>query len=115
MDILEAGLARDGETLLESARRAGLVPPFSCEAGNCATCIAKVTSGHALALYENCYRFVRTGGEGGIDGGIEFIGVVGMDHDGDRPGKAVQPGEQAGCRLPRRRSNSSDSVAVTAI
>ncbi|WP_245546121.1 ferredoxin--NADP reductase [Nocardia higoensis] len=38
---------RDGETLLESARRAGLVPPFSCEAGNCATCIAKVTDGHA--------------------------------------------------------------------
>lgn len=38
---------RDDETLLESARRAGLVPPFSCEAGNCATCIAKVTEGHA--------------------------------------------------------------------
>lgn len=36
-----------GETLLESARRAGLVPPFSCEAGNCATCIAKVTEGKA--------------------------------------------------------------------
>ena len=39
------GLA--GETLLESARRAGLAPPFSCEAGNCATCIAKVTHGSA--------------------------------------------------------------------
>src|SRR5690606_6097083 len=38
---------RGGETLLESARRAGLVPPFSCEAGNCATCIARVTEGHA--------------------------------------------------------------------
>ncbi|MGN0123309.1 ferredoxin--NADP reductase [Rhodococcus sp. BUPNP1] len=36
-----------GETLLESARRAGLAPPFSCEAGNCATCIAKVTHGSA--------------------------------------------------------------------
>jgi ferredoxin-NADP reductase len=34
-----------GETLLESARRAGLTPPFSCEAGNCATCIATVTEG----------------------------------------------------------------------
>jgi 3-ketosteroid 9alpha-monooxygenase subunit B len=33
------------ETLLESARRAGLTPPFSCEAGNCATCIATVTEG----------------------------------------------------------------------
>ncbi|HEY5855185.1 MAG TPA: ferredoxin--NADP reductase [Aldersonia sp.] len=35
------------ETLLESARRAGLTPPFSCEAGNCATCIATVTDGGA--------------------------------------------------------------------
>jgi ferredoxin-NADP reductase len=34
-----------GETLLESARRAGMSPPFSCEAGNCATCIAHVTEG----------------------------------------------------------------------
>lgn len=38
---------KDGETILESARRAGLSPPFSCEAGNCATCMAKVTDGHA--------------------------------------------------------------------
>jgi ferredoxin len=34
-----------GETLLESARRAGLTPPYSCEAGNCGTCIATVTDG----------------------------------------------------------------------
>ncbi|MFF0011455.1 2Fe-2S iron-sulfur cluster-binding protein [Streptomyces sp. NPDC005374] len=38
---------RPGETLLQSARRAGLTPPFSCEAGNCATCMAKVTEGGA--------------------------------------------------------------------
>ncbi|MGW0178716.1 2Fe-2S iron-sulfur cluster-binding protein [Nocardia sp. NPDC003345] len=38
---------RDGETLLESARRAGLTPPFSCESGNCATCMAKLTDGKA--------------------------------------------------------------------
>jgi 3-ketosteroid 9alpha-monooxygenase subunit B len=38
---------KDGETILESARRAGMSPPFSCEAGNCATCLAKVTDGHA--------------------------------------------------------------------
>ncbi|CAM2737170.1 ferredoxin--NADP reductase [Skermania piniformis] len=38
---------RDGETVLESARRAGLSPPFSCEQGNCATCMALVTSGRA--------------------------------------------------------------------
>ncbi|BBY14868.1 2Fe-2S iron-sulfur cluster-binding protein [Mycolicibacterium litorale] len=36
-----------GETLLESARRAGMSPPFSCEAGNCGTCIAKLTEGTA--------------------------------------------------------------------
>lgn len=35
---------RDGETLLESARRAGLAPPFSCESGNCATCMAELTA-----------------------------------------------------------------------
>jgi 3-ketosteroid 9alpha-monooxygenase subunit B len=36
-----------GETLLESARRAGLSPPFSCEAGNCGTCMARLTDGKA--------------------------------------------------------------------
>lgn len=36
-----------GETLLESARRAGMGPPFSCEAGNCGTCMAKLTEGSA--------------------------------------------------------------------
>ncbi|MFG1932378.1 2Fe-2S iron-sulfur cluster-binding protein [Mycobacterium sp. NPDC048908] len=35
------------ETLLESARRAGLSPPFSCEAGNCGTCMGKLTEGSA--------------------------------------------------------------------
>ncbi|WP_373693464.1 2Fe-2S iron-sulfur cluster-binding protein [[Mycobacterium] burgundiense] len=38
---------RDGETILESARRAGMTPPFSCEAGNCGTCMAKLSSGTA--------------------------------------------------------------------
>jgi ferredoxin len=33
------------ETILETARRSGLVPPYSCEAGNCGTCIATVTEG----------------------------------------------------------------------
>lgn len=36
-----------GETLLESGRRAGMAPPFSCEAGNCGTCMAKLTEGTA--------------------------------------------------------------------
>jgi ferredoxin len=35
------------ETLLESARRAGLSPPFSCEAGNCGTCMGKLLDGKA--------------------------------------------------------------------
>ena len=37
-----------GDTLLETARRAGLTPPFACEAGNCGTCIAKLTRGSAI-------------------------------------------------------------------
>lgn len=37
----------ENETLLQSARRAGLTPPFSCEQGNCATCMAKLTEGTA--------------------------------------------------------------------
>ncbi|TDC56775.1 ferredoxin--NADP reductase [Actinomadura sp. KC345] len=42
-----------GETLLQSARRAGLAPPFSCEAGNCATCIAQITDGEAKMRVNN--------------------------------------------------------------
>ena len=38
---------RSNETLLQIARRAGLKPPFSCEAGNCATCMARLTEGTA--------------------------------------------------------------------
>jgi 3-ketosteroid 9alpha-monooxygenase subunit B len=39
--------SRANETLLESARRAGLSPPFSCEAGNCGTCMARLSEGSA--------------------------------------------------------------------
>lgn len=35
------------DTLLETARRAGLSPPYSCEAGNCATCMAILQEGTA--------------------------------------------------------------------
>lgn len=35
------------ETVLEAARRAGLLPPSSCESGICAACLAKVTDGKA--------------------------------------------------------------------
>ncbi len=48
LDRKQASVSRvDGETLLESARRAGLAPPFSCEAGNCGTCMARLTDGRA--------------------------------------------------------------------
>ena len=34
-----------GDTVLEAARRIGVRPPFSCEAGNCATCMAHLDEG----------------------------------------------------------------------
>lgn len=34
-----------GDTILETARRGGLRPPFSCESGNCATCMAFLKEG----------------------------------------------------------------------
>ena len=36
---------RTGDTILETARRAAINPPFSCEAGNCATCMALLDEG----------------------------------------------------------------------
>jgi len=49
-----ASVARTaGITLLQSARRAGLSPPFSCEAGNCATCIGRVTEGEVKMRANN--------------------------------------------------------------
>ena len=48
LDRQKASVKRvENETLLESARRAGLSPPFSCEAGNCGTCMAKLVEGKA--------------------------------------------------------------------
>ena len=42
-----------GDTLLETARRGGLRPPFSCEAGNCATCMALLKEGSATLRANN--------------------------------------------------------------
>ncbi|WP_433710457.1 2Fe-2S iron-sulfur cluster-binding protein [Nocardia sp. CA-084685] len=39
---------RAGETVLETARRAGLTPPSSCEAGNCGTCMATLVDGRVV-------------------------------------------------------------------
>jgi ferredoxin len=36
-----------GTTILQTARQMGLRPPSSCEAGNCATCMALVLEGAA--------------------------------------------------------------------
>jgi ferredoxin len=48
LDRQKASVQRvENETLLESARRAGLSPPFSCEAGKCGTCMAKLVEGKA--------------------------------------------------------------------
>ncbi|MGC7101523.1 2Fe-2S iron-sulfur cluster-binding protein [Amycolatopsis lurida] len=42
-----------GDTVLETARRGGLQPPFSCEAGNCATCMAVLRDGAAKMRVNN--------------------------------------------------------------
>jgi 3-ketosteroid 9alpha-monooxygenase subunit B len=42
-----------GDTVLETARRGGLRPPFSCEAGNCATCMAFLKSGSVTMRANN--------------------------------------------------------------
>jgi len=44
---------RTGDTLLEAARRGGLAPPFSCEAGNCATCMAHLDAGSVTMRANN--------------------------------------------------------------
>jgi ferredoxin-NADP reductase len=36
---------RMGDTILDTARRGGMRPPYSCEAGNCATCMAMLEKG----------------------------------------------------------------------
>ena len=41
---------RAGNTLLQTARLAGLRPPYSCETGSCATCMARVVEGSARML-----------------------------------------------------------------
>ena len=38
-------MARDGDTVLNAARAMGIDLPFSCEAGCCSTCRAKLVSG----------------------------------------------------------------------
>jgi len=42
-----------GDTLLESARRAGFSPPFACQAGNCGTCMAYLEAGKVTMRVNN--------------------------------------------------------------
>ncbi|HVM66421.1 MAG TPA: iron-sulfur cluster-binding domain-containing protein, partial [Acidimicrobiales bacterium] len=43
---------RAGTTVLQAARQLGLSPPFSCESGNCATCMARLVEG-SVAMRAN--------------------------------------------------------------
>jgi ferredoxin len=42
-----------GDTILDSVRRAGLKPPFSCTAGNCGTCMAFLGEGKVTMRVNN--------------------------------------------------------------
>jgi 3-ketosteroid 9alpha-monooxygenase subunit B len=42
-----------GDTILGAARRAGLKPPFNCQAGNCATCMAFLREGKVTMRVNN--------------------------------------------------------------
>jgi 3-ketosteroid 9alpha-monooxygenase subunit B len=42
-----------GDTILQAARRAGLSPPFSCQMGDCATCMAYLVEGEATMRMNN--------------------------------------------------------------
>ena len=42
-----------GDTILDTARRAGLKPPFACQQGNCATCMAHLDEGRVTMRVNN--------------------------------------------------------------
>jgi 3-ketosteroid 9alpha-monooxygenase subunit B len=42
-----------GDTILDAARRAGLKPPFACQAGSCGTCMAYLVEGKATMRANN--------------------------------------------------------------
>ena len=44
---------RPGTTILQTARQMGMAPPFSCEMGSCATCMAMVREGTATMQVNN--------------------------------------------------------------
>jgi ferredoxin-NADP reductase len=48
----EVGDHRAGTTILQTARQLGMAPPYSCESGSCATCMARVLEG-AVSMRAN--------------------------------------------------------------
>jgi 3-ketosteroid 9alpha-monooxygenase subunit B len=44
---------RPGTTILQTARQMGMAPPFSCEAGDCATCMGRLLAGTATMRANN--------------------------------------------------------------
>jgi ferredoxin-NADP reductase len=44
---------RPGTTILQTARQLGMAPPFSCESGSCATCMARLVEGSASMFVNN--------------------------------------------------------------
>jgi ferredoxin-NADP reductase len=44
---------RPGTTILQTARQLGMSPPFSCESGSCATCMARLLQGTASMHVNN--------------------------------------------------------------
>jgi 3-ketosteroid 9alpha-monooxygenase subunit B len=44
---------RPGTTILQTARQMGMSPPFSCESGSCATCMARLLQGSVSMFVNN--------------------------------------------------------------
>ena len=44
---ITTAMYRRGDTLLQTARSAGLQAPYSCETGSCGTCMAHIVEGSA--------------------------------------------------------------------
>ncbi len=44
---------RPGTTILQTARQMGMAPPFSCESGSCATCMARLVEGSVSMFVNN--------------------------------------------------------------
>lgn len=49
---IETAEHHPGTTVLQTARQMGMAPPFSCESGSCATCMARLVEG-SVSMYVN--------------------------------------------------------------